>query len=156
MEVTARHIICRFFFPPGYVALQNFKTPHRPAGERVSWCLETSSRLPPRDGSPSLTLLSIFLSFIFCPTSFWREWTVFLGAWCPLPAFRNCFVEFAQCSNDLSMNLWGRKWSPHPIPPPSSALQANSEFIRKSKRSRIVKILLKNKKKLEGTPSTSM
>ena len=27
--------------------------------------------------------------------------------------------EFAQCSNDLLMNLWGRKWSPRPIPPPS-------------------------------------
>ena len=27
-------------------------------------------RLPSRDGSPSLTLLSLFLSFIFCSTSF--------------------------------------------------------------------------------------
>ena len=46
-----------------------------------------------------------------------------LPFWAPgvlLPAFRSCFVEFAQCSNDLSMNLWGRKWSPCPIPPPSS------------------------------------
>ena len=33
--------------------------------------------------------------------------------------FRSCFVEFSQCSNDLSMNLWGRKWSPCPIPLPS-------------------------------------
>ena len=31
-----------FFSPPGYVALWDFKTPHRPASERVSWCLETS------------------------------------------------------------------------------------------------------------------
>ena len=88
-------------------------SPHRPTGERVSWCLETSpSRLPPREGSPPLTLL-------FCPTSFRRERAAFLGAWCPPPAFRSCFVVFAQCSNDLSMNLWGRKWSPHPIPLPS-------------------------------------
>ena len=29
-------------------------------------------------------------------------------------------MVFAQRSNDLSMNLWGRKWSPHPIPAPSS------------------------------------
>ena len=93
---------------------------HRPASERVSYCLETSlSWLPPQNGSPSLTLLSLFLSFIFCSTSFWRQWAAFLGAWCPPPAFRSCFVEFAQHSNDLSMNLWGRKWSPHPIPPPS-------------------------------------
>ena len=60
-----------------------------------------------------------FVSFIFCPTSFQREWAAFLGAWCPLPVFRSCFVELAQCSNDLLMNLWGRKWSPCPIPLPS-------------------------------------
>ena len=70
-------------------------------------------------GSPSLPLLSLFLSFIFCPTSFWRQWAAFMGAWCPLPAFRSCSVEFARLSNVLSMNLWGRKWSPRPIPLPS-------------------------------------
>ena len=64
----------------------------------------------PQEGSPSLTLLSLFLSFIFCPTSFRKQWAAFLGAWCPLPAFRSCFVVFPQCLNDLSMNLWGRKW----------------------------------------------
>ena len=37
-------------------------------------------RLPSRDGSPSLTLLPLFLSFIFSPTSFQREWAAFLGA----------------------------------------------------------------------------
>ena len=97
------------------------KIPHRPASERFSCCLETSplSRLPPWDRASSLSLLPLFLSFIFCPTYFWRQWAVFLGAWCPLPASRSCFVEFAQHSNDLSMNLWGRKWSPHPSPLPS-------------------------------------
>ena len=65
------------------------------------------------------TSFSLFLSFIFCPTSFRRQWAAFLGAWCPLPAFRSCFVEFAQRSNVLSMNLWWRKWSAHPIPLPS-------------------------------------
>ena len=69
-------------------------------------------RLPSWDRSPSLTLLSLFLSFTFCPTSFQRQWAAFLGAWCPLPAFRSCFVEFAQRANVLLMNLWGRKWSP--------------------------------------------
>ena len=29
------------------------------------------------------------------------------------------FLEFTQCLNFLLMNLWERKWSPHPIPPPS-------------------------------------
>ena len=71
-----------FFSPPSYVALWDSETPHRPTSERVSCCLETSppSWLPPRDGSPSLTVLSLSLSFIFCPTSFWREWAAFLGA----------------------------------------------------------------------------
>ena len=47
------------------------KFPHRPAYERVSYYLETSpSRLPPQDWSPSLTLLSLLLSFISRPTSF--------------------------------------------------------------------------------------
>ena len=109
------------FFSPGYFALWDSKTSHRPTRERVYCCVETFplSQPPPQDGSPSLTLLSLFLSFIFCPTSFWREWAAFLGAWCPPPAFRSCFVEVAQHSNDLLMNLWERKWSPHPIPPPS-------------------------------------
>ena len=126
LGVVVRCVICGFlsfffffFFSPGCVAIWDSKTPHRPASERFSSSLETSppSRLPPRNCSMSLTLLSLFLSFISCHTSFWREWAAFLGAWCPLPAFRSCFVEFAQCSNYLLMNLWGRKWSPHPIPP---------------------------------------
>ena len=80
---------CLFVFPPGYVALWDSKSPHRPASERFSCCLETSpSWLPPQDGSPSLILLSLSLSFIFCPNSFWREWGVFPGAQCPLPSFR--------------------------------------------------------------------
>ena len=124
LGVAFRHIICGFYlfvFPPGYDALWDSKTPHRPAEESVSSCLETSFlRLLSQDGSPSLPLLSLFLSFIFCPTSFWKQWAAFLGAWCPLPAFRSYFVEFAQRSNVLSMNLWERKWSPYPIPLPSS------------------------------------
>ena len=54
------------FFSPGYVALWDSKTPHRSASERVSWCLETYPllRLPTGTG-PSLTLLSLFLSFVF-------------------------------------------------------------------------------------------
>ena len=111
--LAIRHIICGFYlfiFPPSYVALWDSKILHRPAGESVSWCLENSLlRLPSPDVSLSLPLLSLFLSFIFCPTSFRRQWAAFLGAWCPLPAFRSCFVKFAQGSNVLLMNLWGRK-----------------------------------------------
>ena len=65
---------CLFIFPPCYVALCASKAWHRLASENVSWCLETSLflRLPSRDGAPSLPLLSLFLSFIFFPTSFRR------------------------------------------------------------------------------------
>ena len=48
-----------------------------------------------------------------------KSWVAFLGAWCPLPAFRSCFVEFTRCLNALLMNLWERKCSPCPTPPPS-------------------------------------
>ena len=37
-------------------------------------------RLPSQDGSPSLLLLCLFLSFIVCPTSFPRQWAASLGA----------------------------------------------------------------------------
>ena len=64
---------------------------------------------------------SFFSLFIFYIFSYLLSKTMgcFSGAWCPLPAFRSCFLEFTQSSNVLLMNLWERKWSPHPIPPPS-------------------------------------
>ena len=93
LVVVVRHVICGFYlvFPPGYVDLWDSKTPHRPADERVSWFLETYLLLwlPPWSRSPSLTLLSLFLSFIFCPTSFQRQWLPF---WVP-GALHQC-LEF--------------------------------------------------------------
>ena len=58
---------CLFIFPPCYVALGASKARHRFGSEKVSWCLETSLflRLPSWDGTLSLPLLSLFLSFIF-------------------------------------------------------------------------------------------
>ena len=110
-----------FIFTPCYVALCASKACHRLGHESVSWCLKTSLflRLPSWDRAPSLPLLSLFSIFYIFPTCFWRQWSAFLGAWCPLPAFRSCFVKFTQRWNVLFMNLWGRKWSPRPIPPPS-------------------------------------
>ena len=132
LGVAIRHIICGvclfiylFIFPPSYVALWDSKARHRPTSKSVSWCLETTlffkTLFLGRISAPTsfVSLLSLFLSFVFCPTSFQRQWAAFLCAWCPLPAFRSCFVEFAQCSDVLSMNLWGRKCSPCPIPLPS-------------------------------------
>ena len=46
----------------------------------VVWELLSFLRLPSQDGSLSFPLLSLFLSFIFCPTSFQRQWAAFLGA----------------------------------------------------------------------------
>ena len=85
LGVVVRCLCCGFVcFSPSYVALWDSKTPHRPASERVSCCLETSSScLPPQDEPPSLMLLSPSLSFIFCPTTFQKEWAAFLGAFCP-------------------------------------------------------------------------
>ena len=79
---------CLFIFPPCYVALCGSrgsvpsKAQHRLRNGSVFWCLETSLflRLPSLDGAPSLPLLSLFLSFIFFPTSFRRVGLLF---WVP-------------------------------------------------------------------------
>ena len=127
LGVAFRHVICGFyiFFLPVRLPSEIQKLPPDPLvrGFPSVWKLPLIT-LPSWDGSPSLTLLSLFLSFIFCPTSFWRQWAAFLGVWCPLLAIRSCFVEFAQHSNYLLMNLWERKWSPHPIPLPFSSRPA--------------------------------
>ena len=63
-----------------------------------------------------------FFIFYICPTFFQKERAAFLGAWCPPPVFRSCFVEVFQHSDDLLMNSLGRKWSPCPIPPSSMVI----------------------------------
>ena len=65
---------------------------------------------------PSFVTFFVFYIFSYLLS---KTWVAFLGAWCPLPAFRSCFVEFTQRVNVLLMNLWGKKCSPHPTPPPS-------------------------------------
>ena len=110
------------FFPPSFRLCCSLRFQNSP---RTSWWEDylvfgNFSFTTPSPGQVSIpnSFVSL-LSFIFCPTSFGREWAAFLGAWCPLPGFRNCFVEVAQHSNDLLMNLWRRKWFPCPVPPPS-------------------------------------
>ena len=65
---------------------------------------------------PSFVSFIVFNIFSYLLS---RSWVAFLGAWCPLPAFRSCFVEFTRRLNALLMNLWGRKCFPRPTPPPS-------------------------------------
>ena len=76
------HFLIVHLFFLRYVALCASKAQHRFSSEKVSWCLETSLflRLPSQDGTPSLPLLSLFLSFIFFPTSFRRVGLLF---WVP-------------------------------------------------------------------------
>ena len=125
LGVTIGCVICGFklfiYFSSHYVALWGSKAHHRLTSESVSWCLETSLFFKTHFlglSSIATSFISLFI-FIFFPTSFQRRWAAFLGAWCPLLAFRSCFVEFTQHSNVLLTSLWGRKWSPCPIPLPS-------------------------------------
>ena len=63
LGVAVRHLICGFYlfiFPLSYVALWDFKTLHRPTGESVSWCLETSPLLR----LPFLGQISVLSSFV--------------------------------------------------------------------------------------------
>ena len=77
------HVICGFylFFLPVRLPSEIQKLPpDLPVrGFPGVWKLRLL-RLHPPDGSPSLALLSLFLSFIFFPTSFRRQWAAFLGA----------------------------------------------------------------------------
>ena len=112
-------------FPLRYVVLWDSKTPPDPPCGNLS-----SFMTPSRGRSPPLNLLSLLLSFIFCPTYLQSDWAAFLGAWCPLPVFRSFLMEVAQHSNDLLMNLWGRKRSPGPVPPSSWDLPQCASFQR--------------------------
>ena len=117
LGVAVRHVICGFYL---FIFSFQLCCPLRfQNSPQTRWwegflVFGNFSSLPLslQDGSPFLTLLSLLLSFIFCPTSYRRQWVSFLGAWCPLPVFRSCFVVFAQHSNDLSVNLWGESGLP--------------------------------------------
>ena len=103
VSVGAYSVCVCVFFSPDYVALWDSTTPHIHSCEWISYCVETSppSWLPPQGRSLSLNLLSLLLSFIFCPTSFWRNWAAFMGVWCPLVSIQKLFC--GSCS--------GFKWS---------------------------------------------
>ena len=107
LGVVVRHVICGFylFFLSVRLPSEIQKLPPDPPVRGFPGVWKPLLRLPSQDGSPSLALLSHFLSFIFCPTSFQRWWAAFLGTWCLLLAIISCFVKFAQRSNVLLMNL---------------------------------------------------
>ena len=83
LGVAFRHVICGFylFFLPVRLPSEIQKLPPDPPvrGFPGVWKLPLLW-LPSWDGSPSLALLSFFLSFTFCPNSFQRQWAAFLSA----------------------------------------------------------------------------
>ena len=85
---------------------------------RIQWREEPGR--PRKESSDFIpTSFSLFMSFIFFPTSFWKQWVLF---WEPDVLCQHSevdFLEFIQRSNVLLMNLWGRKWSSRSIPLPS-------------------------------------
>ena len=82
LGVAFRHVICGFYLFFLLVRLPSEiqkLLPNPPVrGFPGVWKLPLLG-LPSWDRSPSLTLLSLFLPFIFCPTSFQRQWAAFLG-----------------------------------------------------------------------------
>ena len=82
LGVAFRHVLCGFylFFLPVKLPSEIRKLPPDLSvrGFPGVWKFPLLG-LPSGDGSPSLTLLSLFLK-IFCPTSFRRYWAAFLGA----------------------------------------------------------------------------
>ena len=99
LGVALRHVICGFylFFLPVRLPSKIWKLPpDLPVrGFPGVWKLPLL-QLPSRDRSPSLALLSLFLSFIFCPTSFWRQWGCFSG--CLMSSARDQKLFCAVCS----------------------------------------------------------
>ena len=115
-----RFLIVYLFFSPFYVALCASKARHRFGSEKVSWCLETSlfkTPFPGRNSVPSLFCLFFCLLYFFLPP--FEELGCFSGCLMSSASIQSCFVEFTRRLNALLMNLWGRKCSPRPTPPPS-------------------------------------
>ena len=106
------HIFCSPL-PPVMLPSEIPKLPTEIPGEFPTvWKLLLLHDPLPRMGLLSLNRLSLFSYFVFCHTSFQRDWAAFLDAWCSSPAFRSCFVEVAQHSNDLLMNFLGKSGLP--------------------------------------------
>ena len=111
LAVAVRCVFCGF--PPTLLCcpLRFWNSPQIPLWEGFPLFGNFSSFMTPSPGKVSIPNSSLSLSSIFCPAALQREWAAFLGAWCPPPAFRTCFVEVAQHSNNLLMSLWEKKWS---------------------------------------------
>ena len=112
-------------FPPCYVALCASKARHRFGSEKVSWCLETSLflRLPSQDGTPSLPLLSLFLSFIFCSYLLSKTMGCFSGCLMSSAGIQKLFCGIYsafKCSFDefVGEKVFSRSYSSAILAPP--------------------------------------
>ena len=143
LGVALRHVICGFssflsfylfylFSPPSYAALWDSKTAHRPRQWESFLVFGNFSSLKTHSLGWASIPNSFVSLFIFYLSSYLLLKTMGCLSGCLVSSstFRSCFVEFAQHSNVLSMNLWGRKWSPilfhHHLrtPPPKAHLES--------------------------------
>ena len=116
LAVAVRCIFCGFYLFSWLCCPLRFQnSPQTCLCEGFLLCGNFSSMTPsPGWVSISNSFVSLFVLY-FVPPPFKENG---LPYWVPPPVFRS-FVEFAQHSNDLLMNLWGIRQSSHPIPPPS-------------------------------------
>ena len=70
-------------------------------------------------GSPCPYSFVFVFSFFFCPTQVLGEALAFWEVWGLLPVFSRCSVGVVPRVDIFLMYLWGGRWSPRLIPPPS-------------------------------------
>ena len=115
LAIAVRNVFCGGFFFFSWLCcplrFQNSPQTRR----RVSYCGNFSSFTTSSPGC-WLLFLSFFFFFLFCPTSFCREWAAFLSGWCPLPAL---FCGSCSTSKWAFDEFVGEKVVSCPIPSPS-------------------------------------
>ena len=115
LGVAFRHVICGFYFssqlgcPPRFKTFPKARTGPPVRGFPGVWKLPLL-RLPSWDGSLSLALLSLFLSFIFCPSSSRRQWMgCFSGRLMSSASDQKLFCEVCSAFNCSFDELVGEK-----------------------------------------------
>ena len=114
LGVALRRVFCGFFSPSRFCyPLRCQNSPQTCWWESFLVFGKFSSFTTPSPGQVSIpnSFASLFFFYILSYLLL-KKMGGLSGACCPLPAFTSCSVEVAQHSNDLLINLWGRKWSP--------------------------------------------
>ena len=123
LGVAIRHVICGvylLFFLPVMLPSEIPKLPTDPLVRGFPGVWKLLLFMTPSPGWESIpnSFVSLFIFYIF---SYLLSKTMGCLSGCLMSSasIQKLFVEFTQRSNVLSMSLWERTWSPHPIPPPS-------------------------------------